>query len=63
MTVKYEAEKQTVRALTKDDIDRRIETLVSHLADPHETGAETPCPRWISTRELMQRLSPFIVLN
>ena len=63
MTVKIVAKNRTVRALTKDDIDRRIETLVTQLAGPPDSGAETPHPRWISSRELMRRLSPFIVLN
>jgi hypothetical protein len=55
------------RPLTKEEIDRRIDTLVQRLAvTPDEERAEaTPScrPRWISAAELVRRVRPFIVMN
>jgi hypothetical protein len=55
------------RALTKDEIDRRIDTLVQRLAvTPGEVQTDAaPCcrPRWISAAELVRRMRPFIVMN
>jgi hypothetical protein len=55
------------RPLTKDEIDRRIDTLVQRLAvtPDGERADNTPCcrPRWISAAELVRRMRPFIALN
>lgn len=55
------------RPLTKDEIDRRIDTLVQRLAvttDEEGAGAAPSSrPRWISAAELVRRVRPFIVMN
>jgi len=54
------------RPLDKDEIERRIDTLAGELvADAvHRTaGDDGYRPRWISARDLVRRMRPFIVLN
>ena len=55
------------RPLSKDEIDRRIDTLAQQLAvTPDEERADPApsCrPRWISAAELVRRVRPFIVMN
>jgi hypothetical protein len=57
----------SVRPLTKEEIDRRIESLVAQVtgADAAGGGAgeDAVRPRWISPGELVRRLRPFIVYN
>jgi hypothetical protein len=59
--------RQTFRPLTKDEIDRRIDTLVQQIAvEPGEdrTDSSPDCqPRWISAAELVRRMRPFIGMN
>ena len=56
-----------IRSLTKDEIDRRIDSLITEVTasvgdeGPEEFGG---CyPRWISASELVRRMRPFLVLN
>jgi hypothetical protein len=55
------------RPLSKDEIDRRIDTLAQRLAtspDEERANAAASCrPRWISAAELVRRVRPFIVMN
>jgi len=57
----------TLRPLTKDEIDRRIDGLiqtVASAADEDEASSGTELqPRWISAAELVRRMRPFVVLN
>ena len=57
----------TLRPLTREEIDRRIETASRALADSpaarHTEPGEGMQPRWITAAELVRRLRPFIVLN
>ncbi len=57
---------ETIRPLTKQEIDRRIELVVSEVAalrnEKREEG-DLFGPRWISAAELVRRMRPFIVLN
>lgn len=50
------------RQLSKREIDRRIERLVSEIAASQD-GEESLRPRWISAGELVRRMRPFIVDN
>jgi hypothetical protein len=55
-------ERVVLRPLSKDEIDGRIDTLVQVLA----TADENPVPGrpcWISARELVRRMRPFLVMN
>ena len=59
-----------IRQLTKSEIDRRIELLVAEVS---AAAADERCvaglgsgafrPRWISARELVRRMRPYIVSN
>ncbi len=56
-----------IRSLSKDEIDRRIDSLVTEVTvsagdeGPDELGG---ChPRWICASELVRRMRPFLVLN
>ena len=57
----------TIRTLTKQEIDRRIDDLVKEVALPREVDAcapaETAQPRWIAPAELVRRLRRFMVYN
>jgi hypothetical protein len=57
------------RPLTKQQIDRRIERLVSELLavelgpqDPEDPSGRFR-PRWICPAELIRRVRPFVSLN
>ena len=65
MSTKTELRQASFRRLTKNEIDRRIDTLVEGLAlDSCEPiGAESSMPRWIAASDLIDRMRPFIVLN
>ncbi len=56
-----------IRSLSKDEIDRRIDSLITDVtASVGEEGPEEfgGCyPRWICASELVQRMRPFLVLN
>jgi hypothetical protein len=57
---------ETIRPLTKHEIDRRIECVVSEVAASCEEQREEGDlfgPRYISAGELIRRMRPFIVLN
>lgn len=55
------------RLLTKDEIDRRIEGVLSEVALLCNDGARVDGdlfrPRWIAPRELVRRVRPFLALN
>jgi len=57
------------RALTKREIDRRIQQLTSNLAGGSEGEKGDSCspdavhPRWIEPSELVRRLRQFVVYN
>ncbi len=56
-----------IRSLSKDEIDRRIDSLVTEVTvsagdeGPEELGDRNP--RWICTSELVRSMRPFLVLN
>jgi len=59
-----------IRALTKQEIDRRIQGLIEEIAllrEDRADGVEEPAgslrPRWIEPAELVRRLRGFIVHN
>jgi len=56
-----------MRPLTKQEIDRQIEGLLTEVAgnatEPYAAGADGPAPRWITAAELVRRMSRFIVYN
>jgi hypothetical protein len=60
---------ETARALTKREIDRRIQQLTSHLAVGMEGAideARSPGatdPRWIAPAELVRRMRQYVVYN
>lgn len=63
-------EQLAIRPLSKQEIDRRIELLVSEVAAMTESGERREVdpdaavrPRWISAGELVRRLRPFVVHN
>ena len=49
-----------MRPLDKQEIDRRIEDLVSELFVEPEPGAN---PRWIAAGDLVRRMRPFLVYS
>ncbi len=54
------------RTLKKDEIEQRIDTLVGELAKDagdRTAGNDVIRPCWISARELVRRMRPFMVLN
>ena len=55
------------RPLTRDEIDRRIDTVAQALTASHgaQRAEDTASlrPRWMSAAELVRRVRPFIVLN
>jgi hypothetical protein len=54
----------TLRLLTKEEIDTRIDQVVAELAGAGEAGDSDPVrPRPISPAELVDRLAKFIVYN
>ena len=61
MSTKTESRQPTLRPLRKDEIDRRIGTLVEGLALSVESVDGRP--HWISAAELVKRMRPFIVLS
>jgi hypothetical protein len=67
MRSKADPSRQTIRPLTKDEIDRRIDTVAQRLtmgAEEQVAGdAEKGRPRWISAAELVRRVRPFVGLN
>ena len=54
-----------IRPLSMDEIDQRIDSLITEVMVPpgelEEAGPHEP--RWISAAELVQRMRPFLVLN
>ncbi len=56
-----------IRSLSKDEIDRRIDSLITEVTasagdeGPEEFGGGHP--RWISASELVRCMRPFLVLN
>jgi hypothetical protein len=58
-----------IRRLSKQEIDQRIELLVSEVAGTSrkvngaDRAGEDLWPRWISARELVRRMHPFLVNN
>jgi hypothetical protein len=70
MTVRT-AEPQTresLRSLSKDEIDRRIEKVLAQVASADglidlDPDGDPLRPRWISTAEFVRRMRPFLVYN
>lgn len=65
-----EAEQLAVRALTKQEIDRRIQGLIEEVAPLRERRADVDIdpadalrPCWIEPSELVRRLRRFLVYN
>jgi len=61
---------EPIQRLTKREIDRRIDALVTEvvahaLKDVEQDwiGSEPLRPRWISAAELVRRMRPFMVNN
>jgi hypothetical protein len=57
---------EEIVALTKNELDRRIERLIDEVAglpDGWERSAEAQRPRWIAPADLVRRLRQFIVYN
>ena len=61
---------ETMRRLTKHEIDRRIGCLVAELVAANESDEGEALlepgslrPRWISPEELVRRMRPFLVYN
>jgi hypothetical protein len=57
-----------LQVLSREDIDRRIEQLASQVACDLVGSSETSeghrgMPRWISAKELVARVRPFLVYN
>jgi hypothetical protein len=63
MTQAAKVAETAVRPLSKGEIDRRIETLVSDIVGVTEDGERDLRPRWISAAELVRRMRPFLVWN
>lgn len=64
------AGRRAVRALTKHEIDRRIQGLIEEVSPAREGRAEAGVdpadslrPRWIAPAEMVRRLRRFIVYN
>lgn len=61
--------RQEARALTKQEIDRRIQQLTSHLAGRGDESAgdsvssDAIHPRWLDPAELVRRMQEFVVFN
>ena len=59
--------RERVRPLTKHEIDRRIDQMLSEFAesgdDSEREDGEALRPRWIAASELVRRMRPHIVLN
>jgi hypothetical protein len=54
-----------LRPLSKGEIERRIERVLSDVLDVAEQPPrdDACAPRWISARELVRRVHPFLCLN
>ena len=62
--------RSALRPLSKKEIDRGIERVVTEVADVDRTKADACLleqeilrPKWISAAELVRRMRPFLVLN
>lgn len=57
-----------LQVLSREDIDRRIEQLTGQVAadlagTPQTSQRSGTAPRWISAKELVARVRPFLVYN
>ena len=63
------AERQELRPLVKNEIDRLLEAAVATVTTPTlstdegHTGRERVRPRWISTAEFVRRMRRYLVYN
>jgi hypothetical protein len=62
--------RHTLRPLSKQEIDRRIEGVLSEVAAPHKRDADPEHPEenelrpvWVSTAEFIRRMRAFLVSN
>ena len=61
--------RDVLHPLTKSEIDRRIESLMAEIAAGSGTEAKAASsqraerPRWITAREFVERVRPFLVYN
>lgn len=57
----------SIRPLTKNEIDERIDNLTAQLAESAGADGQAPdeeiCPRWISAADLVRHMQSFVVLN
>ena len=64
---KNRIEEGGIRALTKQEIDRRIDDLIREVTLLRERAAAEPSeaarPHWIAPAELVRRLRRFMVYN
>ena len=55
---------ETLRALSKQEIDRRMQQLIDEVAASGSTGPTSESslqPRWITAAELVRRMRQFVV--
>ena len=70
MGVRYEEPhaRESLRSLSKDEIDQRIEQVLAQVASAEglidaDPDGDPLRPRWISTAEFVRRMRPFLVFN
>ena len=67
MATEGRAGSQSLRPLTKSDLDRSLQRLADELTLLSEPGEDEPeslqQPRWISAAELVRRVAPFTGRN
>lgn len=57
-------ERPALKHLSKEEIDRRIEKVITQVIAGAEEDADDPTrPRWITAAELVRRMRPFLVYN
>ena len=57
---------ETLRALSKEEIDHRMQQVIDEVAASGATGPSSESsvePRWISPAELVRRMRRFVVYN
>lgn len=65
----HEVQRQTFQPLSQREIDERIQHLASEVAAvgspaaDRAPGASASLPRWITPRELVERMQRFLVYN
>ena len=66
-SIACQVRRKRARSLTKQEIDRRIERMLSEFVESCDDRmaeiGEVRRPRWIAASELVRRMRPHIVLN